>query len=185
MVVKLITNIIFIISILLSVYYLYLHLMPLDASKLILGIVSITLLVGPIIVEKFSRIKVEKYIKLIYYFFLLVAFILGVLFGLYHSTSFFDLLAHGLFGFLLSIIIGTKLKIKSWKDFFLMLSVVLFIGFIWESIEFFGDLFMGTDHQEKINGATDTMTDLLISLVGSIFYSIYYKIMNKINKQFT
>ena len=119
---KLITNIIFTISVLLSVYYLYLHLMPLDANKLILGTVSIILLISPIIVEKFSKIKVEKYIKLIYYFFLLVAFILGGLFELYYKTSFFDLLVHGLFGFLLSIITGTKIKINSWKNFFLMLS---------------------------------------------------------------
>lgn len=177
---KLITNIIFIISMLLSIYYLYLHIMSFEASKMILGILSIILLMVPIILEKFIKIKIEKYIKLIYYFFLLISFILGGLFALYYKTLYFDLLVHFLFGFLLSIIIGTKLKISSWKKFFLILMIVLSIGFFWETLEFLGDVFMGSDHQEKISGAIDTMTDLLISLLGCFIYFISLKFMNKI-----
>lgn len=179
---KLISNIVFIISITLSCYYLYLHLIPFEVSKVLLGLLSIILLIGPFIIEKFSKVKIEKYIKLIYYFFLLIAFILGGLFTLYYRTSFFDLLVHGLFGFLLSIIIGYKLKNNSWESFFLLLSIVLFIGFFWESLEFLGDVFTGSDHQEKITGAEDTMTDLLISLAGSTIYCVFYKLLNKIKK---
>ena len=143
---------------------------------------SIILLTGPIIIEKLSKVKIEKYIKLIYYFFLLMAFILGGLFGLYYSTSFFDLLVHGLFGFFLSMIIGSKLKIDSWNKFFLLISIIISIGFIWESLEFSSDVFLGTDHQEKINGSRDTMTDILISVLGSSSYYVYFRIMNKIRK---
>ena len=180
---KLITNIIITISILLSVYYMYLHLVPVDINRISLGVVSLLLLVIPILIEKFSKIKIEKYVKLIYYFFLLISFILGVLFQLYYSTYFFDLIVHGLFGLLLSIIIGTKLKSNSWMNFFLLLSIVIFIGFIWESLEFFSDVFMRTDHQEKISGAKDTMTDLLMSMVGTMIYSVYVLIENKIKNK--
>lgn len=179
---KIITNIIITISLILTTYFLYLHLIPFDINKIILGVLSSILLVAPMLISKFSKIKIEEYIKLIYYFFLLIAFILGGLFGLYYSTSFFDLVVHGLFGFLLSVIIGTKIKSNSWKNTLLLLSIVISIGFLWESLEFFGDVFMGTDHQEKINGSRDTMSDLLISVVGSFIYTIYYWIVNKIKK---
>lgn len=170
------------ISVILTVYYLYLHLVPFDIGKVITGMVSIGLLIGPLLIEKFSKIKIEKYIKLIYYFFLLISFILGGLFQLYYSTQFFDLIVHTLFGLLLSIIIANKLKINSWKNFFIMLSLVVFVGFLWETLEFFGDVFTGSDHQRKISGAEDTMTDLLATMVGSSIYCIYFWIMNKIKK---
>ena len=179
---RLITNIIIIISFLLSGYYLYLHIIPLDINKLLLGILSIILLIVPIIIGKLNNKKIEKYIKLIYYFFLLIAFILGGLFGLYYSTSFFDLLVHGLFGFLLTLILSTKFDLNNKYNMLLLISVVITIGFLWESLEFFSDIFLKTDHQEKISGATDTMTDLLISIVGIFIYIIYFKVMNKIKK---
>lgn len=179
---KRLTNIITIISIILCIYYIYLHLVPFDLSKVILGIVSILLLIIPILIERFSKIKVEKYIKLIYYFFLLISFILGVVFQLYYRTLYFDLFVHTLFGLLLSIIIGSRLKVNSFKGFFLMLSIIVFIGFLWEGLEFFSDVFFNTDHQKKINGATDTMTDLLAAVLGNIIYCIYFSVMNKIKK---
>lgn len=179
---KIVTNIIIVISILLTIYYLYLHLIPFEIGKVGLGIMSIIFLILPIFVEKICKIKVEKYIKLIYYFFLLVSFILGGLFQLYYSTLYFDLFVHGIFGLLLSIIVGTKVKPNSFTNSFLIISVVVFISFLWETLEFFGDVFFNTDHQRRISGATDTMTDLLITMVGSNIYLLYYMIMNKIKK---
>lgn len=175
---KKLTNTIIVISILLLVYYVYIHISPLDTKKVLLGIIGTILIIVPIILEKFKYIKIEKYIKLIYYFFLLVAFILGGLFELYYSTIYFDLFVHGLFGLLLSIILGSRIKIDSFKNIIRIISIVIFIGFIWESMEYFSDVFFKTDHQEKISGASDTMTDLLISIVGSTIY-IGYKKMNK------
>jgi len=184
-VLKKLTNIIIVISVLLLIYYLYIHISPLDIKKIVLGIIGFVLILAPIICEKFKCIKIEKYIKLIYYFFLLVAFILGVLFQLYYNTAYFDLFIHGLFGFLLSIILGSKIKIIAFRDVVKLISIVIFIGFVWESIEFFSDVFLKTDHQERISGSYDTMTDLLISIAGSIIYITHLKIMNKIKKQIT
>lgn len=176
---KKLTNTIIIISILLLVYYVYIHINPLDIEKILQGLIGFILLLIPIIYEKFKHMQIEKYIKLIYYFFLLIAGILGILFQLYYSTTYFDLFVHGLFGFLLSIILGSKMKINFFKDIITILSVVIFIGFIWECLEFFSDVLLKTDHQEKISGAGDTMTDLLISFLGSTIYIVYNKIMNK------
>ena len=176
------TNIIILINALLTLYYIYLHFSPFDISKILLGIVSILLLIIPIMYEKIKNIEIEKYIKLIYYFFLLISFILGGLFQLYYSTTFFDLFVHGIFGFLLSIILGMKLRINTLKNFVLLLSLVIFMGFLWESLEYASDIFMRTDHQEKISGASDTMTDMLVSMGGVFIYGIYFSIMNKIKK---
>ena len=176
---KKLTNTIIVISILLLVYYIYSHINPLDIQKILLGLIGFIILLIPIIYEKFKHIEIEKYIKLIYYFFLLVAGILGGLFQLYYSTTYFDLFIHGLFGLLLSIILGTKIKINSCKDVIKILSIVIFAGFIWESIEYFSDVLLKTDHQEKISGAGDTMTDLLVSTLGSGIYIFYKKVVNK------
>ena len=179
---KKLINTIVVINVLLLIYYVYINISPLDIKKILLGLVGFIILLIPIIYEKFKHIEIEKYIKLIYYFFLLVAFILGGLFQLYYSTTYFDLFVHGIFGLLLSIILGTKTKINSLKNFVLLISLVLLVGFLWETLEFFSDVVLGTDHQEMISGATDTMTDLLISVVGVFLYSSYTLIMNKIKK---
>ena len=176
------TNIIVVISTLLSFYYIYLHFSPFDISKILLGIVSILLLIIPYAFEKIRNKKIEEYIKLIYYFFLLVSFILGGLFQLYYSTTFFDLFVHAIFGILLSIILCTKIKNNSFKNFIILLSLVTFVGFLWECLEFLSDILIGTDHQEKISGASDTMTDMLISMVGGLIYTVYFNVMNKIKK---
>jgi len=181
---KLITNIIILISIILTLYYSYLHLIPLDIYELLLSALSLVLLMVPIIIEKFSKIKIEKYIKLIYYFFLLISFILGGLFKLYYSTQFFDLIVHFLFGFFLTIILSKKIKINCFKNIFLIFMIVLSLGFLWECLEFVGDIFIGTDHQEKISGAADTMTDLLISILGACIYMLLNNILNKIRSCF-
>ena len=89
-----VTNVLIIINILLSGYYLYLHCLPFELGKVIFGVVSILLIIVPLIIEKFCKLKIEKYIKMIYYFFLLIAFTLGILFSLYYSTSYFDLIVH-------------------------------------------------------------------------------------------
>ena len=158
---------------------MYIHISLLDIEKILLGLIGFIILLIPIIYEKFKRMKIEKYIKLIYYFFLLVAGILGGLFQLYYSTTYFDLFVHGLFGLLLSIILGSKIKVNSFKDMIKIISIVILIGFFWECIEFFSDVLLKTDHQETISGAGDTMSDLLISVLGSSVYIVHKKIMNK------
>ena len=179
---KKLNNIIIVISVLLLIYYAYIHISPLDIKKILLSGVGLILIFIPIIYEKLKHIKIEKYIKLIYYFFLLIAFIFGILFQFYYSTTYFDLFVHGLFGLLLSIILKNKIKITSFKDVLKILFIVIFIGFLWESLEYSSDVFFKTDHQEKISGASDTMTDLLASLLGSFIYSCYSLFVNKIKK---
>ncbi len=119
---------------------------------------------------------------MIYYFFLLIAFTLGILFSLYYSTSYFDLIVHFLFGCFLTFVLASNIKISNWKNFIIIISIVSFVGLAWEGIEFFSDIWLGTDHQRKISGATDTMTDLLISVLGSFISSSYFYIMNKIKR---
>ena len=177
-----VTNVLIIINILLSGYYLYLHCLPFELGKVIFGVVSILLIIVPLIIEKFCKLKIEKYIKMIYYFFLLIAFTLGILFSLYYSTSYFDLIVHFLFGCFLTFVLASNIKISNWKNFIIIISIVSFVGLAWEGIEFFSDIWLGTDHQRKISGATDTMTDLLISVLGSFISSSYFYIMNKIKR---
>ena len=174
-----VTDVLIIINMLLSGYYLYLHCLPFELGKVIFGIVSILLIIVPLIIEKFCKLKIEKYIKMIYYFFLLIAFTLGILFSLYYSTSYFDLIVHFLFGFLIVIILSNKIRVSNWKEFIIIISVVVLLGFFWETLEFFNDVWFRTDHQRQISGATDTMTDLLISVLGSFISSSYFYIMNK------
>lgn len=181
-VVKKLTNIIVTINTLLSFYYIYLHFSPFNVSKILLGLVSIILLISPIVYEKIKRAKIKEYIKLIYYFFLLISFILGGLFQLYYRTLYFDLFVHSMFGFLLSIILNKKIKTTPLKKVIILLSFIVFAAFLWECLEFFSDVIIGTDHQEKISGAKDTMTDMIMSIVGLAPYMLYFNVVNKIKK---
>lgn len=173
------------IYIILLVNYIYLQIQFKQYIKLIEAVASILILFGPIIINKIFKIKLKEYIQVIYYVFFLLAFIIGFIYGFYYKTLYYDLIIHFLSGLLASIVLNYYLKIsnKLLKKI-IIFSIALSLSTCWEFLEFFSDIFLHTDHQHKVSGATDTMTDLLVCAFGIIIYFIIHKIKRLfLNKQ--
>lgn len=159
------------------IYYIYLQIKFKQYIKLIEAVASILILFGPLIIRKIFKIKLKEYIRTIYYVFFLLAFVIGFIYGFYYKTLYYDLLIHFLFGLLVSIILNDYLKIpnKILKNI-IIFSIALSLNTCWELLEFSSDIIFKTDHQQKISGATDTMTDLLACTFGSLTYLVIHKI---------
>lgn len=137
-------------------------------------------------VMKLIKVEMKEYIKVIYYFFFIAAYILGVGFKLYYNTNYFDLIIHFLFGFLGGIVTHEYLHyhLKLGKLYnFILFCIILALGCCWEIFEFIPDFFFHTDNQQKSTGLTDTMTDLIVSVIGVIVYLIIKKFLQKTNKR--
>ncbi|MBE6147613.1 MAG: DUF2238 domain-containing protein [Firmicutes bacterium] len=161
-------------------------------SKILTTLCIIPIIMIPYLLNKVFHYRMSETLKLIYYVFIYIALVLGSIIGLYHSTSWLDLLAHFLSGIVScigSLIILKEMKLlKKVTPSFLvvfLLSISLSIASIWEFFEFGSDKIFGSDSQfVKETGVNDTMEDMLIAFSGSILFTIIFtfKLTNNYDK---
>ena len=174
------------------VYYLICHGSEMSFSKILTTLCIIPIIMVPYLVNKVFHYRMSETLKLIYYVFTYIALVLGSIVGLYHSTSWLDLVAHFLSGIVScigSLILLKEMKVlKKMKPSFLvifLLSISLSIASLWEFFEFGSNKIFGGDPQfvEK-TGVNDTMEDMLIAFLGSIFFTIIFtfKLTKNYNK---
>jgi len=174
------------------VYYLICHGSNMSFSKILTTLCIIPIIMIPYLLNKVFHYRMSETLKLIYYVFIYIALVLGSIIGLYHSTSWLDLLAHFLSGIVScigSLIILKEMKLlKKVTPSFLvvfLLSISLSIASIWEFFEFGSDKIFGSDSQfVKETGVNDTMEDMLIAFSGSILFTIIFtfKLTNNYDK---
>ena len=124
----------------------------------------------------------KLYTKLLWYtvitiWILLVLHLVAMKFHLYWVFDWFDILMHGLGGIVVGFFMAAVLvKIKPFLKehlsllIFLILAGTVFIGLLWESLEFVLDLYMRTTiHQPSVS---DTILDLIMDGVGSLVASV-------------
>ena len=124
----------------------------------------------------------------------------GTIFNLYDKIWFYDLILHGYFGFLYSLIVYyfiLRQNSNMSSHFSIIISLFVMLGFasIWECYEYLCDFFTGGDSQkvmESINlgksPLADTIEDMMIAIAGGVIFIIlayidYYK-NHKILKSF-
>lgn len=131
-------------------------------------------------------------LKFIYFLFVFIALILGSIYNLYRTISWFDLLAHFLSGIVtcvLALIILKKFDLlKKDLPIFHIVFIIAFslmIASFWEFFEFLSDKVLKGDTQwVLLTGVDDTMTDMLIAFLSSVIFSVFYYIGSKTNKKF-
>lgn len=132
--------------------------------------------------------KVPNFINYMILIHLVMTVNMGTCLNFYNIISFWDLIAHGYFGFLGSFIILIilfnldKVNLNRVSLYVAILLSVLGMAALWEIIEFSVDQFFGLNTQkvtesiEKgLSPIYDTMMDIIITIVGFItFFLLFY-----------
>jgi len=161
--------------------------------SLIQCLLAIAALNVPMLITKFTRIKLPDTLCILFYMFIICATVLGEMFSLYYTIPHWDSFLHlgsGIMaGMLGSILLVEFLKSKKCtvliSPMFVAIVAVCFalcVGVVWEIYEFAGDNLLGLNMQkclmqdgsELIGKAavTDTMKDLIVDLIGALIASL-------------
>ncbi len=133
----------------------------------------------PTIVSKNYRIRLPIEIDFVLTSLLYLHFFLGEYNHFYTKIFWWDIFLHfgnsiilGFLGFILaySLLLTSKMSTKPISASLFALSFSVFIGVLWEIIEFFMDYFFGFTMQKS--GIVDTMTDLMMDVTGAMVVSV-------------
>lgn len=161
-------------------------------SKNLTVLSIIIVCIVPWLIKKVVKYEMSETLKFIYFLFVFIALILGSIYNLYRTISWFDLLAHFLSGIVtcvLALIILKKFDLlKKDLPIFHIVFIIAFslmIASFWEFFEFLSDKVLKGDTQwVLLTGVDDTMTDMLIAFLSSVIFSVFYYIGSKTNKKF-
>lgn len=161
-------------------------------SKNLTVLSIIIVCIVPWLIKKVLKYEMSETLKFIYFLFVFIALILGSIYNLYRTISWFDLLAHFLSGIVtcvLALIILKKFDLlKKDLPIFHIVFIIAFslmIASFWEFFEFLSDKVLKGDTQwVLLTGVDDTMTDMLIAFLSSVIFSVFYYIGSKTNKKF-
>lgn len=156
------------------------------------------LAVCPFIIELIFRCRLSSFMLIFVYVFMFFAGFLGCSLNWYNIFGFYDVLIHGIFGYVgaaigLFVVVKTK-NYGGLNVFGAVLTVFIFslaCGAVWEIIEFIADNFMGAHGQGwPINGVyvggpnegtivegfidvRDTMEDIIMNTVGAAVFAVH------------
>ena len=161
-------------------------------SKNLTVLSIIIVCIVPWLIKKVLKYEMSETLKFIYFLFVFIALILGSIYNLYRTISWFDLLAHFLSGIVtcvLALIILKKFDLlKKDLPIFHIVFIIAFslmIASFWEFFEFLSDKVLKGDIQwVLLTGVDDTMTDMLIAFLSSVIFSVFYYIGSITNKKF-
>lgn len=114
---------------------------------------------------------------------------IGLIYYLPFQYWWFDVFIHFLGGlWVLSLLVAIKnyykINIAETNNFlvsfFVLVSLVVFVGVIWEFLEFVADRYILKTGFTNMRGVyEDTLNDLFMDMIGGIFGSVVYLLKNK------
>ena len=178
--IKKINILLILISIIISLYYVFVRD---DNVVLVLKDLSIVLTINAIyILNKLFKLKISEELNFIYIFFVFLAHFLGVICELYNYIYCYDKVTHfisGIVSSFVAIYILEKFDILKKRNLIFnilfIISFSLMIASIWEIFEYLASFYLGVDPQKVITtGVTDTMLDIIVACLGAILVSLSY-----------
>lgn len=158
---------------------------------------------APYLLELVLRNRLSSFLLVFVYTFVFFSGVLGCCVDLYNKLSWYDVLIHGIFGYVgaasaLYLLVKTK-NYKGLNMFgavFLVFAVSLMLGALWEIFEFAMDTLFGNDGQgwpitvisgfidkgtsqipiesgTVIRAVTDTMEDVIMNTVGAFVFAMH------------
>ncbi len=134
-----------------------------------------------IIVRKIFKTEMPIGVDYIFLIFVIMAADIGSALDYFTKVSWYDLVLHGLSGF-----VGPVIMLYFWRKYigscpkasgaFCLFLIAMGFAAIWECWEFIADLLV---HEGAQRGLTDTMTDILITAVGAVVFVATYLIDRK------
>ena len=142
---------------------------------------GIVLMFIPFLFEIIFKKDLPLILSIGFYIFIFMSQILGSAYDMYSRFMPLDLIAHGFSAFLIALFFAYISKSIMQKEhmayqFLYLVACSIFVGVIWEIVEFCGDSWFGMNCQGYRLGETllvgqdalkDTMQDLIIDLIGA------------------
>lgn len=126
-------------------------------------------------------IKLNDFFTILYSIFVFLSSFLGVNYGLYQVTTWYDTFNHFLWGILSSLIalyILDELKMFDSKNIIFNLLFILTFSLatacFWEILEYATDKVLLKNTQRVETGVNDTMKDIIISLLGNLLFLVTF-----------
>lgn len=166
----------------------------------ICGVALVLLLVVRIILLKW-KVKIASYLEILTYIFIFCSSILGEVYDFYTFISWWDILVHGLSGFLVTMICFSFFKffykecIASKSKFFTVIIISfcfsITVGVMWEFLEYASDKFFDFDGQKdtiinqlsstKLDGSKNSKPVVIKNIAKTVIYEDNDKILTTIN----
>lgn len=153
-----------------------------EATKYLGAAATVAFSVMLILIDARFSLNLSLFSIVLFHVHVVLAMDFGTALGFYDRLPWWDLLVHGLFGFLCCALVSS-LYVRIRGEFpsgFAIAAVVLMtlgVAAIWEMYEFLADLAFKTDMQKLAQSVAaghspvfDTMTDLLIAVLGAAVY---------------
>ncbi len=150
----------------------------------LLSLTAILLLFVPSLIYKLLELKKIYAISFLYYIFLVLAFVIGMMFNGYARIPFWDKFVHMVSGLVFTLL-GSCLyyvlktdRIVEASDYkllsFFSVCFSITVAAVWEIYEYILNLLLHTDPQRALTtGVNDTMLDIIVCLIGSLA-AIYF-----------
>jgi hypothetical protein len=179
-----------------------------NAQLVFWALVTLFLSFGSTLIEKRQKIDIPDILEIIIVLFIYAGAFLSVQFNLYYTVFWWDDLLHTLSGVIIGFIgfiVLYKINYKFNMDIsplliaFFSFTFAVTAGVIWEMMEFWCDVFLGTANQKwdladteimmgkpfQGSGLRDTMSDLTVDSIGALITSIITYYMYKHQKKRT
>lgn len=158
-----------------------------DFFRFIIDFFVIGIIIIPDILNKFLKIKIDKYTNIIYTLFIFFSYFLGSVCKLYYYLAFYDKLIHfvsGIVSCIFGIYILVLFKKYEKKDMFFNIIFCVFFTFavagFWEIFEYTSDLIFKNDVQKYITtGLNDTMQDIIYAFGASLVFTLFWILEEK------
>ena len=149
------------------------------------GLSSFAFLLIPPVASWLFRFRRSYLVDSVLLIFIFLAFDLGVALRWYHIFEYYDLLMHGLSGFVFTLLglcallylredKSTPFGKDGWLNAVGSLSISALIACVWEIGEFIVYKITGSDVQRVLEtGVDDTMEDIIICLAGSLIMALF------------
>ena len=161
----------------------------------------------PGFIERTGKVSVPNVMSIVFILFCMAHFVVGEIGGVYIKSKVFDSILHTLSGSMIAILGFSIIRLLNDSDnvelklspSFVAIFVVCFsitVGVAWEIIEFFADIFTGSNMQRYSDSVTrepfigkaalfDTMKDLMLDSIGALVIAVISYVDLKKRKKHT
>lgn len=151
-----------------------------DIYHIAIAFAGIFFLALPKLLYKLFKIPKLFKVEILFYTFCFLAYVLGIVCGLYKLTSFYDKFIHTLagifFSFIAVVILVFIKKEKFENPDKILISIFSFsfsmaVAAMWEVCEYIINIIFKTDPQNfQTTGLNDTMLDITVCLLGTVIF---------------
>jgi len=180
-------NILSTLIILLDIIFLVKFIGDKEPMRILIAAITPFVILLPLIIKKIF--KMNEYLRFTYILLVFILLFLGCVLEFYSKITWYDSIAHFLFGIFSGVFSLIVLKLFNkytakniYFNIFFIITMALGISALWEIWEFTSSKIFEEDIQHVLTtGVNDTMKDIILAFLGSVLFSLWYCYKEKTN----